>query len=136
MKQKKTKKILLSVLAVIVVVAALVAAYVAFKPGTTKGAKTITIAVVDNESKETDYEVHTDAEFLKQAMDEAQGLTYSGDESDYGLMVTTVNGVTAVYDTDGAYWSFYVNDEYCNYGIEAQPVNDGDAFKIEYTAAQ
>lgn len=136
MKQGKTKKILLSVLAVVVVVAALAAAYVTFKPGTTKGAKTVTIEVVDNENKVTDYEVHTDAEFLKQAMDETEGLSYSGDTSEYGLMVTTVNGVQAVYDTDGAYWSFYVNGEYCNYGIEEQPVNNGDAFKIEYTAAQ
>ncbi|MEE0967314.1 MAG: DUF4430 domain-containing protein, partial [Bacilli bacterium] len=44
-----------------------------------------------------------------------------------------VNGVTADYNTDGAYWGFYVNEEYCNYGIDQQPVNDQDAFQIVYT---
>ena len=33
------------------------------------------------------------------------------------------------------YWSFYVNDEYCNYGIDSQPVHDGDKFRIEYTVS-
>ena len=47
-----------------------------------------------------------------------------------------VNGESAVYDTDGAYWGFFVNDEYCNYGVSEQPVEDGDAFKIEYTKAE
>ena len=47
-----------------------------------------------------------------------------------------VNGLRADYDEDGAYWSFYVNDEYCNYSIDEQPVNDGDSFAIKYELAQ
>ena len=66
-------------------------------------------------------------------MDEAKGLKYSGTESEYGLMVEVVNDETAIYTQNGAYWSFYVNGEYCNYGIESQPVEDGDAFQIIYT---
>ena len=78
----------------------------------------------------------TDAEYLRQAMEEADGLTFSGAESEYGMMVDTVNGERADYSLDGAYWSFYVNGEYCNYGIDTQPVLDGDAFAITYTLAQ
>jgi hypothetical protein len=37
---------------------------------------------------------------------------------------------------DGAYWSFNVNGEYCNYGVSEQPVEDGDAFEIVYTKAE
>ena len=66
-------------------------------------------------------------------MEEAKGLTFSGDESDYGLMVVEINGVTADYNVDQSYWAFYVNDEYCNYGVDSQPVADGDVFRIEYT---
>ena len=51
----------------------------------------------------------------------------------YGYSIHTINGVKADYNTDNAYWSFYVNDEYCNYGVDTQPVNDKDAFKIVYT---
>ena len=76
--------------------------------------------------KNTTYELKTDAKYLKEAMDEAEGLEYSGTEGQYGLMIDTVNGVRADYTLDGAYWSFYVNDEYCNYGISEQPIEDGD----------
>ena len=50
-------------------------------------------------------------------------------------MVTTVNGLRADYVLDGAYWGFFVNDEYCSYGIEQQPVENGDVFSIVYTLA-
>ena len=48
-------------------------------------------------------------------------------------MVVEINGVTADYNVDQSYWAFYVNDEYCNYGVDSQPVADGDVFRIEYT---
>jgi len=80
--------------------------------------------------------VQTDAEYLRQVMDEAEGLTYGGADSEYGIMIDSINGVRADYTLDGAYWSFYVNGEYCNYGIDTQPVADGDVFKIEYTLAE
>ena len=66
-------------------------------------------------------------------MEEADGLTFSGAESEYGMMVDTVNGDLADYTADGAYWGFYVNGEYCNNGIDTQPVEDGDVFGIVYT---
>ena len=34
------------------------------------------------------------------------------------------------YDIEKMY---FVNDDYCNYGISEQPVEDGDAFQIVYT---
>ena len=63
-------------------------------------------------------------------------FTYEGEDSEYGFMINKINGQSAVYDTDGAYWSIYVNGEYGQYGADSQPVNDGDAFKFEYTLAQ
>ena len=81
----------------------------------------------------TSTKIPINAEYLRQAMEEADGLTFSGTESEFGLTVITVNGETADYNTDGAYWAFYVNGEYCNYGIDTQPVAEGDAFSITYT---
>jgi len=52
------------------------------------------------------------------------------------MMVDTINGLRADYTADKAYWSFYINGEYCNFGIDQQPIADGDQFKIEYTAAE
>jgi len=50
-----------------------------------------------------------------------------------GLYITTVNGVTADFDKDGAYWSIMVNGEYGQYGADSQPVADGDEFQLVYT---
>jgi hypothetical protein len=48
-------------------------------------------------------------------------------------MYLIVDGEEASWEKDNAYWGFFVNGEYCNYGISEQPVHDGDAFTIAYT---
>lgn len=130
---KKSVKIILGVTGVAVLVAALVAVWMIFGAKPQTGAKAITIEVINSADESTLYELNTDAEFLRQAMDEAEGLTYDGEEGEYGIMISTINGEVADYNVNGAYWGFYVNGEYCNYGIDTQPVLDGDAFVIEYT---
>jgi len=122
-----------AIVAFVAVIALMAVLYQNFSAKPAEGSKEITIEVVDHEKKSTVYELKTDAEYLRQAMDEAEGLTFSGDESQYGLMVMEVNGVTVDYNKDKSYWSFYVNNEYCMNGIDTQPVNDGDAFQIVYT---
>ena len=129
---KKSVKIILGVTGVVALIAALVAVWMIFGAKPQAGAKEITIEVINSADESTVYELNTDAEYLRQAMDEAEGLTYDGTEGEYGIMISTVNGEVADYNVDGSYWSFYVNGEYCNYGIDTQPVADGDAFVIEY----
>lgn len=131
-KKQSNKKVLIGVAALVAVIAVLAVVFVVFREKPVQGHKSITIEVIDNTQNSTLYEVHTDAEYLRQAMEEAKGLEFSGTESEYGLMVETVNGVTSDYSVDGAYWSFYVNGDYCNYGVDSQPVEDGDAFVIKY----
>ncbi len=104
-----------------------------FAPQAVAGAKTVTLQVTDDIGNTVEYVVHTDAEYLQQVMDEADGLTYHGEENTYGIMIDTINGLVADYNENGAYWGFFVNGEYCNYGITEQPVADGDVFAIVYT---
>lgn len=134
--KKSNKKVVIGIIALVVLIAALAGVYFAFSAKPVEGSKAITIEVVNGAQESTVYDVQTDAEYLRQAMEEADGLTFSGTESEFGLMVDTVNGERADYTLDGAYWSFSVNGEYCNYGIDSQPVLDGDAFAITYTLAQ
>lgn len=134
--KKTDRKVVIGIAALAAAVALLAVIFFVFREKPVEGSKAITIEVVDNEQKSVIYHVKTDAEYLRQAMEEAEGLEFSGTESEYGLMLTTINGVTADYNVNGAYWSFYVNGGYCNYGIDTQPVLDGDAFRIEYTPAQ
>lgn len=133
--KKLNKKVIFGVAALVVVLAVFGLVYAVFGAKSVKGSKQISIEVVNKAQESTVYEVKTEAEFLRQAMEEAEGLTFEGDDSKYGMMVHTVNGEKADYAADGAYWSFYVNEEYCNYGVDSQPVLDGDAFKIVYETA-
>ena len=132
---KKSTKIVIAVVAAVVVIAAFIGIYFAFGPKTAQGAKAITVEVVDNNGKSVTYETRTDAEYLRQALeelDDATDFAIAGEESDYGLYVTTVNGIIADYDADGAYWSIYVNGEYGMNGVDTQPVADGDTYSIVY----
>lgn len=137
--QKKGKgKLIIGICALAVLVGLFVVMWAVFGPKTVEGSKNVSLSVIDDGGETTSYETKTDALVLQELMDELEddGLSYSGTDSEYGLMIDTVNGLRADYTLDGAYWSFYVNDEYCNYGISEQPVNDGDAFSIIYTPAQ
>lgn len=127
------KKKIIGIVAFILLVVVLVAAYLVFRPSASAGEKSITIEVVNSAQETTSYDVDTEAEFLRQAMEEADGLEFSGSEGDYGMMLSTVNGETADFEKDGAYWSVMVNGEYGNYGIDQQPVVDGDVYQLVYT---
>lgn len=137
---KKTKNIVaVAILLVLVIGAALIMHFAS--PKAVEGAKTVTITVIDNNGEKKVYEVHTDAMYLRGAMEEAKGLEFSGSEYDGSMVVETINGLTPDYAADGAYWAFYQDlnadgettvDEYCMYGIDTQPVNDGEAYIIVY----
>lgn len=133
---KKTngKKIAIAVAVLAAVAVIFGVVYAKFAPTAVAGAKKVTIEVVDDAGESTMYTVQTDAEYLRQAIEEAEGLVVEGEEGAYGLVVSTVNGVTADYNTNGAYWAFYVDGEYCNYGVDEQPIEDGQAYQIVYTA--
>ena len=127
------KKILIAVGAFLALVAILVGVYFIFVKKPTEGSKNITIEVINSKEESKVYELKTDALYLKEAMEEAKGLTFDGEDSQYGFTVITVNGESADFNVSSAYWSLYVNGEYCNYGVDSQPVEDGDEFQIIYT---
>ena len=130
--KKSNKKLIIISAVVIALIVIFAAMYLIFSPKATAGAKSVTVTVVDDTGAGTAYDADTDAEYLAEVFDEIDGLTVEGSESEYGLFIETVNGLTADYDKDGAYWSIYVNGEYGQYGADSQPVNDGDEFSLVY----
>ena len=74
-----------------------------------EGQTKILFTVVDKDGNETAFEIHTDKETVGDALLEHQLI--QGEESEYGLYVKVVNGITADYDVDGTYWAFYINGE-------------------------
>lgn len=133
-KSKVSKKgVIIAVIALVVVAGVFCGIYFFLLPATSKGAKTYTLTVVHADKNSKDFTLHTDEEYLGAALENEKLI--SGTEGPYGLMVEVVDGERAVYEQDGAYWAFYVGDDYANTGVDATPVHDGDSFKLEYTLA-
>lgn len=130
--KKADKKILLGVAALAAAVAVFLVIFNVFREKPAAGSKAVTLEVVNQKSETAKYQVQTDAEFLRQAMEEAKGLTFEGEEGAYGFTLYTINGETHNWNVDGSYWAVYVNGEYGNYGIDSQPVRDGDVFRFAY----
>lgn len=89
------------------------------------------ICKVTDESKTVVFTVHTDAETVGAALMEHNLI--AGDEGEFGLYVKTVNGITADYDTDGAYWAFYVNGTYGTTGVDKTEIENGAEYSLVYT---
>lgn len=87
--------------------------------------------VVDLEGSSKTFEIHTDETTVGAALQAVELI--EGEESEFGLYVKTVDGITLDYDTDSAYWSFYVNDEYAMSGVDTTEIKEGEnyAFKAE-----
>lgn len=125
---KKEKKILIILAAVLVVLAgAFIALHFANRPQTVAGAKTIGVEVVFEDSSTKDFTIHTDAEFLRGALEQENLI--SGTESQYGLMVMTVDGVT-VDSSKNQWWQFKKSGTMLETGVDSTPVADGDQFEI------
>lgn len=96
-----------------------------------EGATSFSFTVVDLEGNETAYEIHTDETTVGAAL-LAVGLI-EGDEGEYGLYVTAVNGITADWDKDQTYWAFYVDGEYGMTGVDVTEITAGTAYSFVLT---
>ncbi len=92
------------------------------------GEKVFPLTVVDTEGAETTVTIQTGKETVGDALVEL-GII-AGDESEYGLYVKTVNGITLDYDKDGKYWAFYINGEYAMTGVDQTPIEDGASYTL------
>lgn len=94
------------------------------------GAKTV-VAQVKVEEQCVTFTVKTDETTVGAALLE-HGLI-AGEDSEYGLYVKTVNGITADYDVDKSYWAFYINDEYAMTGVDSTEITEGATYSFVYT---
>lgn len=92
-----------------------------------------TVVVTDLDGTETTFEYTSEAQTVGQAL-LAEGLI-AGEESEYGLYVTTVNGITADWATENAYWAFYINGEYAQTGVDATEIAEGAVYALTKTVS-
>lgn len=129
----KNKKVLLAAIALLVAAGVMAAVYFATRPTVQDwtGSKTITVTVVHSDGKSQEFSYSTDKAYLGEVLQEA-GLI-SGTPGEFGLYIETVDGETASWEENGAYWAFYVGEEYATTSVDLTPITDGAVYKLVYT---
>lgn len=96
-----------------------------------KGNTSFNFTVTDTTGAQSDFIINTDKTTVGEALLEV-GLI-AGEESQYGLYVKTVNGITLDFDKDGKYWAFYVDGNYASAGVDSTEIvaNSTYSFKAE-----
>ena len=97
-----------------------------------EGEHTLSITVTMGE-KSILLTIHTNAATVKDALAEHELI--HGEQQAVGYMMTTLIGIAAEYEVDGAYWAFYQNGEYMMTGIDTTPITGDAAYEFVYTRA-
>lgn len=95
--------------------------------------KAFTVVVADQDGSETTFNYTSKAATVGEAL-LAEGLI-AGEDSDWGLMVNTVNGITADWATENAYWAFFIDGEYAQTGVSETELTDGATYRFEKTVS-
>lgn len=117
-----------AVLLVLVAVFYLVYAQLVEKP--TEGAKQISVEIVFDEKTSRTAQIQTDAEYLKEALEEV-GLI-AGTESEYGFFITEVDGKEAD-STKEEWWALSKDGQMLTTGVSDTPIHDQDHFELVFT---
>ena len=94
-----------------------------------QGKTTVQVEVKVGDESVT-FTLHTDKTTLGAALLEHDLI--AGEESQYGLYIKKVNGITADYDVDQSYWGFYKNGTYVMTGVDTTEIADGEHYELVY----
>jgi hypothetical protein len=133
MQKKGLLKLVAAALLLVVLAAGMLVVYQQFGPQSKKdssGNKEIVVEVVIPDEDSEEYTMRTDAEFLRQALDEIKLI--QGTDSEYGFYITTVNQRTAD-DANSEWWCITKDNEQVNYGVDQIAISDGDHYEITLT---
>lgn len=93
-----------------------------------EGKNSFTLEIVDGDGNKITATIKCDDTVVGDAL-QAYGII-AGEEAEYGLYIKSVNGITADYDVDGTYWSFYVNGDYAATGVDMTEIENGATYKL------
>ena len=119
------KKAWLPAAALVVVALLLLGLWYGNRPQGQAGDKTITVEVVHADESSREFTYQTSEEFLGPVLIE-EGLV-QGEESTYGLFITTVDGETA---EGNQWWCITQDGQMVETGADTTPIADGDHFEL------
>lgn len=127
---KKNRKTLIAVIILIVLVAAAALVWYFNKPTGEANSldKTIEVSIVHGDGSQKDFMIETDEEYLRGALEQEKLI--EGDEGEYGLFITAVDGEEA--DSDAQQW-WCINDgegAMLPTSVDDTAINDGDSYEL------
>lgn len=129
-KQKNTKKILISLAALLIVIAALLGIYRFTRGAAAGGSKSITVDVIHGDGSLKTFAYDTEREYLGEVL--ADEKLVEGESGPYGLFITTVDGETAD-DASQEWWCITKNTERLNTSADQTPIADGEKYELTLT---
>ena len=90
--------------------------------------KTVFFKIVFEDKTEKTIQINTQKTVLADALVEAGLIEY-----DKTGLYTTIDGVTADYNKDGAWWCITKGGEMLNYGLNDIKIADGESYEATYT---
>ena len=127
----KNKKMIVVAVALLAVIALMAGLYFATRPETVEGSKNVTIVIIHKDGTQKELTYATDAEYLADLLLEKELVTgYASEE--YGFTIESVDGETADWVVDSAYWALYENDEYAVTSASGIVLTDGGVYKLIY----
>ena len=127
----KNKKMILVAVALIACVAVMLGIFMATRPETTQGSKTVTVTVVHKDGSEKVFTCQTEEEFLGKVLVNENIVV--GNYGEFGLYFDTADGEKADWNVDNGWWQVFVGEEAAITGADQIPIADGDTFKLVYT---
>lgn len=97
------------------------------KSTTQVASKEINVIVIGKDKDKKEIVIKTSQKYLRGALDEANLI--QGENSEYGLMVTTVDGYEAD-NTNQEWWCFIQNGKSCEKGVDQTEIKNGDKIEI------
>ncbi len=99
-----------------------------------QGATKFTLEVMDLDGSTATAQISTDKETVGEALQEL-GLL-EGEQGAFGLYIKAVNGIPYDYETDGAYWGFYIDGEYALTGVDTTNIVAGTTYTLKAQKAE
>ncbi len=129
---KGNKKVLIiGLITLAVLLAAFAAVYFLVIDKPIAGEKDITVEIIHSDATEKTVEISTDAEYLRQALEE-KDLIEGTESEEYGMFVLTVDGETVNGDKQ-EWWCFTQAGETLTTGVDDTLIEDGDQFEITFS---
>ncbi len=128
---KKSSKIIIALVVLAALIVGALALYNAYMPDGVSGEKHIAVEIIHGDGSTKDLAIITDSENLRGALEQEEGLI-AGDDSEFGLFVTTVDGETAD-SAQEQWWCFTKSGEMLMTGVDDTMIQDGEHYEITFT---